>query len=318
MDQAPPDEPQATPPDSSPEPQAESQEESLILDVPRRRDMMEYLAVLGAADIPTRVVPRDRGYMIQVPTADAERAQKEIAAYDEESRHWPPAWATPGTDMEEISLISVVVAVAMVVWFGLTGPYHHEVIWFAAGAADAKLVMQGEWWRLFTALTLHSDVGHVTSNAFCCALIGTMVCRRIGDGGAWLLIVASGAIGNLITDFLFQEGHVAVGASTAIFGAIGILAGMRVMEYLLHRGPIRFRGIGVPLVVVLAVFSLMGISPEADIMAHLMGAVAGFWVGLAGPWLARVRQRKVWQLVLLGLACAPVLIAWAVALHNAA
>ena len=57
----------------------------------------------------------------------------------------------------------------------------------------------------------------------------TAVCWHLGPGvGLWLLLLA-GAGGNAVTAAVHGSDHVSVGASTAIFGAIGILAALRII-----------------------------------------------------------------------------------------
>ena len=48
--------------------------------------------------------------------------------------------------------------------------------------------------------------------------------REIGGGFAWLLILAGGAVGNLMNVIVQQPEHTAIGASTSVFAALGLLA----------------------------------------------------------------------------------------------
>ena len=44
--------------------------------------------------------------------------------------------------------------------------------WFAAGEAQAGLILDGEWERVVTALSLHADLGHLLSNLIAGSLFG--------------------------------------------------------------------------------------------------------------------------------------------------
>jgi membrane associated rhomboid family serine protease len=75
-----------------------------------------------------------------------------------------------------------------------------------------------------TALTLHADLAHVLSNALACLVFVTAVAWWLGPGvGTWLVLLA-GAGGNALTALVHGPASVSGGASTAIFGALGILA----------------------------------------------------------------------------------------------
>src|SRR5438093_513434 len=95
--------------------------------------------------------------------------------------------------------------------------------------------------------------------------------------------------------------HASVGASTAIFGAIGILATTRVVAR--GRGGRAARKPWVVLAACLALLALLGTSPDADILAHLFGLLVGGVLGLAaGLALPRAPRPSVqWMLALAGL-----------------
>ncbi len=283
-----------------------------IVPVPSVHKAREWLTVLAAADIPAfRRRHPERGWEVVIADAkEVEAARQELAEYERESRHWPPAWTLPGDSGEHQSGASIGVSFALALFFLITGPYSSQSPWFQTGRTDAELVLGGEWWRIVTALTLHSDFAHMAGNAIALAFIGSAVCRRLGEGAGWMLILGSGMLGNLATELSYRTTHVAVGASTAVFGALGLLAGIRLAEYISRRGPLTWRGLGLPLLVVAAMFSFMGMSPGADLMAHFFGAVAGVILGVPGMWLMRWRQRNSYQLTTGVLAAAIVVMAW--------
>src|SRR5437867_4151193 len=126
-------------------------------------------------------------------------------------------------------MVGVYVALLLIGLFAITGSRAGRSEWFQHGGADATRMMAGEWWRAVTALTLHADAPHLLGNALAGALLVTAVCQQLGPGvGLWLVLLA-GAGGNALTAAVHGAGHVSVGASTAIFGAVGILAGLRIL-----------------------------------------------------------------------------------------
>ncbi len=88
-------------------------------------------------------------------------------------------------------------------------------------------------WRAVTALTLHADGTHVLGNAISGTVFASAVHRRLGAGGSALAILASGILGNLGNALWHRSigdpGHGSIGASTAVFGAIGLLAATQVV-----------------------------------------------------------------------------------------
>ena len=109
-----------------------------------------------------------------------------------------------------------------------TGPAAGGSMWFSHGRADA-LRLFSEPWRMITALTLHADGQHVIGNAISGSIFGTMVARRIGPGGALFAILLSGIIGNTLNALHhLPDGHYSIGASTAVFGAVGMLVNFAV------------------------------------------------------------------------------------------
>ncbi len=301
------------PPAAPLEPSSEPPE-VLILEPRNSQQALEWLAVLGAAGIHPHVEYRNYRWQIVIAEPHIERARSELAAFEQENRYWPPRWSLPGDELLGISATSIAAGIFLVLFFGITGPSHLNSEWFQVGAGDAARVLSGDFWRIVTALTLHADLSHVLSNALCLGILGGMVCRRIGPGAGWLAIVGSGMLGNLLSDWYYREYMVSVGASTSVFGCLGLLAAMRIVEYRRRGGPLSWRGIGMPMVLVLAVFGLTGISPQADVMAHLFGAVAGLLVGVPAAWLVSIREHQAWQLAA-GLGIVAVIVgAWTLAL----
>ena len=83
--------------------------------------------------------------------------------------------------------------------------------WRGAGALHAAAVLDGDWWRTVTALTLHGDLGHLLGNTLFGIVFGWFIGRYLGSGFGWLLIVAAGAIANYCNAMLQPEAFRAIG-----------------------------------------------------------------------------------------------------------
>jgi membrane associated rhomboid family serine protease len=170
----------------------------------------------------------------------------------------------------------------------ITGEAQRELFYGAYGAVD-RLIRAGEWYRCVSALLLHSTPAHLLGNAAALILFGPFVCRRFGHGWGWLLVLTSGVGGNCLNAWvrkapqLLMGPHLSVGASTAVFGAVGILVAVN-----LHR---RRETVGArwrswtPLAGGLGFLAFMGSAPGSDLLAHLFGFAVGLGIGAAaGPW----------------------------------
>ncbi len=189
---------------------------------PSAKGAEECALVLAASGIPHRLEETDAGWTVMVAAGDAARARGALAAYDAENRDRTVADALPPEYGR--TWIGAVVAVLLLAFFAVTGPFDGGSTWFVRGAASARQILKGEVWRTVTALTLHADAVHVLSNAVFCVILVTAVGRWLGPGiGSWLLLLA-GAGGNALTALVRGSYTISVGASTATFGAVGILA----------------------------------------------------------------------------------------------
>ncbi|MFT7301957.1 MAG: rhomboid protease GluP, partial [Akkermansiaceae bacterium] len=109
----------------------------------------------------------------------------------------------------------------------------------------------------------------------------------------WGLILLSGFLGNLINAWLhFPDPFRSLGASTAVFGALGLLVGSgleaawRVRSY--RRGLRAFA----PLLAGLMIFTMNGIGqPGTDTLAHMTGMLCGILLGLPAAHLLARRAR---------------------------
>jgi membrane associated rhomboid family serine protease len=181
---------------------------------------------------------------------------------------------------------------------------------------------------MVTALTLHGDSQHVIGNVISGSIFATAVSRRIGAGGALLAVTAAGALGNAANALVhhFGRGHLSIGASTAVFGAIGILAGFQTVLLLARRHEPRRRKLRTidlagPLAGGLALLGSLGAGGEnTDLGAHGFGFLAGVLLGAATSYVMlrrseSTRPSTALQLVLGMLAALAVGGSWALALH---
>jgi membrane associated rhomboid family serine protease len=144
----------------------------------------------------------------------------------------------------------------------------------------------GEWWRPFTALFLHVNLEHLFGNILSGSIFFALVTTSLGARTGWALIFASGTMGNLLAAWLHRpDPYTSVGASTAIFGALGILTGFSTRQAWTSRGgaprPMRLL---TPAIAGLILLGELGSGePPTDLLSHAMGFAAGVILGLLAP-----------------------------------
>ena len=275
---------------------------------PSRRRADEWAVVLAAADIPHWLRQRLDGWALLVEPVDADAALDALTAYDRENA---PERAVEIPASRPFTIVGLVVALLLIGFFAVTGSRAERSAWFERGSADAARMVAGEWWRAVTALTLHADGFHVLGNAAGVALLVTAVCEQVGAGVGLALVLLAGAGGNALTAVAHSGAHISVGASTAVFGTIGILAALRIVAR-------RRAGATRSWVVVaasLALLTFLGTGPEADLLAHLFGLLVGFGLGLAAALALRSDPPAWIQWLLVAAAGAVLAGAWRAALR---
>jgi rhomboid protease GluP len=226
------------------------------------------------------------GWILLVRDGDYASAAQAIDNYEAENRDWPPRPTRERARHAPSPTIPLVFA-ALVAFFLVTGPAAANSVWFTRGVAVSSQVLTTEPWRAVTALTLHADALHVLGNAVSGTIFASAVQRRLGGGGASLAVLCSGVLGNVANAAYHRFGggdHGSLGASTAVFGAIGLLAAT---ELVLHRGGGERRRGWIDLIApVIGGFALLGAlgsgggDGRTDVGAHLFGLLAGLLIGL--------------------------------------
>ena len=236
---------------------------------------------------------RDVGeaWVIHVSEQDAARAAEAIRLYEIENRNWPPPRQRELLPHAR-SLVAPLLMLSLVLFFSLTGPADRSSEWFARGTASSDRILHGELWRAVTALTLHADTLHVLGNALTGSIFLSAVNRRLGNGRGPLVVLLAGALGNWMNAVWHRTGHLSIGASTAVFGAVGVLAATQLAQNRRDKERSWLERVA-PVVGGLALLGMLGASPHSDLLAHLFGLGAGLTVGLVASLLmASSRARK--------------------------
>ncbi len=248
----------------------------------------EYVVVVLAMGQPCMLQPDPDagGFLLLVESDHAALITAEIAAYDEEQhtqtrtrpitereifRH-SAGWPAYGIWL----LVLVLVFLRQLDDPGFTSRF---------SSSSQGLFIDHQWWRPFTALFLHGDTGHLVGNLLSGMLFGTFVSRLIGPLRGWALILASGTAGNFLTCSLVWPQHFeSIGASSAVFGALGILTGLGIAT-LVH-APVKLPWLRLagPLLAGIVLLGWLGAGVPGD-NTDVLGHVFGFSTGLAAGFI---------------------------------
>jgi rhomboid protease GluP len=281
----------------------------------------EWIVVLAAAYVDYRLSYAGGLWQIHVPLDAFDVAEREIQAYEEERVTWdrmrtvaPSSWLAAASSGSPLWVAGMLIAFYL--W---TGPFDRGNALVCGAALDTNRLFGGEVWRLVTALTVHSGLVHLAGNVVSMLLFGYAVCTTFGGGLAWIMILGTGIIGNAVSAAVHGPDQLSVGASTACFGALGILTACQALRNLQQFGMSRsiWNRVWLPIGAGLGLLSLLGTGVQSDLLAHLFGFLSGWLLCMPFIWwrpptLSAGRQQLLqlvglfvvmfaWRLVLMAL-----------------
>lgn len=281
-----------------------------------RRAVRDSVLALQARGIQHSVQVNGAGARVLVHGQDAPAAVAELRDFAEEAATWNTAPQPPPPIRSKGLIAALCFGIVCAVMYPIGQQGAFGLNWWDQGLMSAGRVREGEWWRAVTALTLHVDVQHLVGNLVFGSLFGVLAAHALGSGLAWFCTMAAGAAGNFTEAFLTSPDHTAVGASTAIFGTLGLMVTSEWTRRGQQRAPWVRRV--APLFGGAVLFGWLGVgdgSGRVDVLAHATGFMAGAAIGVAVGrlQLPEILTRRAQR----GLAAATFLavaVAWAVAL----
>ena len=283
-----------------------------------RKTVQEGALVLQAAGIPHVIEVGSNGARILVELLDGDRSREELQDYDKDNVAWPP----PRPDAPPVhrgavgAAVAFIVVVACLYPIGQNGGFGRD--WWSVGRMHAGAVVEGEVWRTLTALTLHVDLQHLISNVIFGTMFGVLTAQALGVGTAWLGTVLAGALGNWVESYIVAPEHLAVGASTAIFGTLGLLVAAEWSRRGKTRAPWVRRV--APIFAGAVLFGWLGVGDgtgRTDVMAHATGFAAGALLGIIVGLTKLPERAGRWSQWLMATAAIGLLVAgWWVALSR--
>jgi membrane associated rhomboid family serine protease len=276
-----------------------------------RRQAMDWSLVLASQGIETGIEYSEAHgrWGLEIAPADYARSLEAIRLYRLENRRWYWWQQVPGSQL--IFDCTALAWVLLVAFFFLLG---EQLDLARAGMMSSMAVSQGEWWRLFTALWLHADAGHLAANATLGCLLLGLTMGQYGTGVSLCLACLAGVGGNAVAWWLAASSHRSLGASGLVMGCLGLLAVHTLSlgrEALANRKYLLSGLAGGTML-----FVLLGLAPGTDWLAHAGGFVTGILLGAAWILLFRRLRKRNADFLAGGVFLLAVIVPWWLALRH--
>ncbi len=244
-----------------------------------------FILVLESQGIKVDFIRNETNFDLLIDEKDVDSAIKAITKFHRENLKIH--------DQNEIDLFSMPLEKSVVIFsvLVLTAIYSGSV--YAGNQREiimeygfsAFYILNGEYYRIVTALMLHAGVEHLAGNIAGLLTFGIPVCTMAGSGAGLLLLIVSGAAGNLVNAYMYRTAHLSIGASTSVMGAAGILVAFQTIK--------KFKIFGItpriiiPLGAGAALLGMLSGGENTDISAHFFGFIAGLIFGLIFSFLQK-------------------------------
>src|ERR1035438_4835203 len=202
-----------------------------------------------------------------------------------------PSWAVAPATYLLVGINCAVFLAMAANHVGLWNPSPESLLHWGANNAGAVLI-NGQWWRIVTAMFVHVGIIHLATNMWCLWNLGLLAEPMLGSAGLLIAYILSGAAGNLLSTLVNwlrplhdASGNVAfpvgAGASGAVFGIAGVLI-ILLKSPRLPVPPLEVAKLRKSVIYFAAINFVIGIGTMApgfgvhiDNMAHLGGFLCG-------------------------------------------
>ena len=282
-----------------------------FIETASKAQALDWSLVLISQGIDSTVLRRemDEMWLVEVAPQVEQHARESIRAYEREnSTSWKKELPGSGLLFDARSIIWFA-ALALIFW-AAAGTQTHLT---SNGIMDSRALAKGEFWRLFTAVTLHADVAHLAANISIGILFLGLAMGCFGAGNAMLLSFLGGVLGNVATYFAhLNQPFRSLGSSGMVMASLGLITAHSLM---FARDERRTLLVGRGMMAGCLLVVLLGFSPKSDVMAHVGGFAGGTILGLIAMGGRRFLLRRSINVISSFLFLATVIAAWWLALR---
>ena len=254
----------------------ETQNNFVYIAAQNRKTAREYSLLLDSLSIENNIVFFRNSWHIEVDQNDYEKAKDEISAYEKSGRIEQVDNKFAHIRFQKVDWTSLCTTLFLLAAFHVFIYESGYLELIEAGRSSAAAITEGEFFRAVTALTIHGDYKHLFSNLIFGGIVLWALSALAGTGFALLFALFTGFAGNVMNAFFYGSAHNSIGASTSVFGVIGVLAGLQVFDSFREKKLGRW----IPFAAALGLLAMLGSSEESDVLAHLFGFVAGLPAGM--------------------------------------
>lgn len=168
------------------------------------------------------------------------------------------------------------IAINLVMCFGCI---FNPRFFYGEGCIGLSYLLDGDFYRLITAMFLHGSLDHFFSNMLLLYFLGDMLENKVGRIRFLIIYMLTGILGNLTScfyEYIANMEYVSYGASGAVFGLIGMLFCLVIQK------DERIK-ISMPAMLFMVAYcvysSFAGI--QINVAAHLGGLISGMLLMLA-------------------------------------
>ncbi|MBI1222903.1 MAG: rhomboid family intramembrane serine protease [Bacteroidetes bacterium] len=186
----------------------------------------------------------------------------------------------PGTDFWLVPLVAIV-EILIFFWMtfdGVNALSPDPIALFDWGANQRSAVIDGQLWRLFTALFIHRGIFHLVVNVFVLWILGRVLEPLLGWKNIGLLMLFGGLCGNSVSFFWYPY-LLSVGASAMVYALFGACL------ILLFTQSSYFKDLVPHVFLLFVLFILQTVygffNTQIDHAAHIGGMLAGILTGVA-------------------------------------
>ena len=279
-----------------------------FISAPKRRVAEEYANLLNSLSIENKLVFKNGLWNIEVRSQDLERACAEINAYESDGRIEKPKSRFSHIRFQRLNYLYFFGFLLVFAVFHAVVYSFPELDLIKAGRSSASAITDGHFYRAVTALTLHADLKHLLSNIFFGGIAVFSLATLVGTGYSWSMFLVSGFFGNVLNAYFYGSAHNSIGASTAVFGVVGVLAGLQFFSRFRERKTYAW----VPFAAAVGLLAMLGSSEKTDIMAHLFGFVSGIPLGIfTGLIFSKIEiPDKYSQFIIFLVTCMVFILSW--------
>lgn len=158
------------------------------------------------------------------------------------------------------------------------------------GAMRPDLVRDGQYFRFITPIFIHIGFVHLMFNTTFLQATGSTVESIFGKLNFFLIYMLSGIMGNIFSFGFGSDSTISAGASTALYGMLGVMLGFTV--FYKHNQQLRRLGSGYILTIIINIIYTLT-TPGIGILGHLGGLIGGFL--LSGIFTNRYDRPSTFQ-----------------------